>query len=400
MVSVSLECTTPSSPVAQIFDAMGEDGAQYTPDRTLFPTVLLPKVVAGATDGSWTESVVNSKLANIKWFANGVDISTSADWAGLYSIQTADDDSKGELTVNRNIGVNDVVELKMQAELVDTREMKLIKISSEPITLTTSARSEGTFALEMQEGNVLYYDVTEDQLALDDYNRAHELKALTDEERAAVKSDRFSYLREIPIKLKRGAHEITSASNIHYKIYRVSSDGTLTELGNGFDEILKVPPVGGNPKIDMRLCDGGCYMIRAFLGTGSGAREIARAQFQTKRLQRKLRIQANNSASMCNGDKMRTDVAIVKCGRRVVVQPDRFMKIRWKSETSSGKQVTHNIGSTGKISLVRAGVATAASDGITEDLEVWCEGEMKPVHSFVQANGKYMKINNRPLIIS
>lgn len=399
-VLASVECVTPSSPPTQVYDSLGADGTEYSPDRSLFPTVLEPKVYASAPDGTWPDGNANARLANVKWLANGTDIALIPEWTGLYAVHTADDVRKGTLEISRNIGVTEVVQLVMEAELIDFRTMRALKIVTEPVTLSTTARTDDMYAIDLAEGKVIYYNPVEDRLALDDYNRAHDLKKLSDSERAAVAAERTSYLRELPLRLMRGVKELTAAPDIRFRVYRVVPDGSLTELGGGFDEIVEIPAVGGSLMMDMRLVEDACYLVRAVHGAGSGEREIARTQFHAKRVDSDIVLETHNRASMAGTDRKRVDVATAICGERIVQQPDRLMRIKWLTESASGKRVTHNSGSVGHISLVRAGVVASDNSGITEDLQLWCEAELRPAYGFVKANGRYLKIGGRPVIMN
>ena len=84
-VSVSLSCLTSGSPVTQVYNAALNE---YEPDRSVTPTILQPVVTAAASDGSWPQPYANSLLANMVWKVNGVDITTIASWASLFSIDT------------------------------------------------------------------------------------------------------------------------------------------------------------------------------------------------------------------------------------------------------------------------------------------------------------------------
>ena len=390
-VMTSVKCTTPSSPPTQVFDSLGTDGSEFTPDRALFPTVLEPEVSASASDGTWPNGNANSKLANVKWYSNGKDIALDAGWEGLYTVHTADDARKGSIEIRRNVGVGEVFQLHMEADLVDSRTSRIIRISTEPVPLVTTTRSGDGYSLDMEEGTVVYYDPVEDRLALDDYNRAHDLRSLTAQERVAVAQERTSYLRSLPIRLMRGRRELEKSDDITYRVFRMSDDGTLAELGGGFDELIGQPAVGKPLRIDMRLTEGACYMVKAMLGT----REIARTQFHVKRKDADITLEIHNAASISGSDRKRIDIATAKCGETIVCQPDRLMRMQWKTETSAGVRVRHNSGSVGHIDLARAGV----TDG-SGDLSVWCEAEMREAYRFVKGNGKYLKIGSRPVIMN
>lgn len=399
-VLVSVKCTTTASPPTQVFDALGQEGSEFAPDRSLFPTVLEPEVCASASDGSWPEGNANSRLANVKWFSNGIDISLDPAWTGLYTLHTADDGRKGSLEIMRNVGVGDVVQLTMEAELIDFRTGKALKIATEPVTLSTTARSDDMYSLDMADDQMLYYDPVADKLALDDYNKAHGLKSLGVSERSAVASDRSSYLRSVPLRLMQGPVELKESADFRYRVYRVSPDGSITELGGGFDEIVEIPAIGGNLRIDMRLVDDACYLIRALHVSGDSEREVARRQFHARRVEPDLSLESLNRASMSDSDRMRMDVATVKCGESVVRQPDRLMRIKWLSQTQSGLRVSHNCGAVGHISLSRAGVVTPDNKGISEDLQIWCEAELRDAYRFVKVNGRYARIGGKPVIMN
>lgn len=398
-ILTSVECTTPSSPLTQVYDALGTDGTEYSPDRSLFPTVVVPNIQATASDGTWPNGNANARLANVKWFANGVDIALDPSWTGLYSVHTADDSLKGMIEISRNIGVTEVVQMTMEAELIDFRTMRALKVVTEPVTLSTTALTDDAYSLQIEEGRLLNYNPVEDRLALDDYNRAHNLKSLSDSDRAIAAAERSSYLREVPLKLMRGPKELTGTTDFHYRIYRVSSDGTLTKLGREFDEILKIPAIGGRLLIDMRLIEDACYLVKAIHGVGDNEREVARVQFHAKRKLPNLELETHNQVSMSSTDRKRVDVATAKSGAQIVRQPDRLMRFKWYTETASGFKTAHNSGSVGHISLVRAGVVAADDSGITEDLKLWCEAETRPAYGFVKVNGKYLKLGGRPVIM-
>ena len=390
-VMTSVKCTTPMSPPTQVFDTLGTDGTEFTPDRGLFPTVLEPEVSASAPDGTWPNGNANAKLANVKWYSNGKDITLDPGWEGLYTVHTADDERKGSIEIRRNVGVGEVFQLHMEADLVDSRTSRTIRVSTDPVAFVTTTRSGDGYSLDMEEGAVVYYDPVADRLALDDFNRAHGLRALTAQERDAVAQERSSYLRDLPIRLMRGSREVETSPDIAYRVFRMSADRTLIELGKGFDEIVGRPVVGRPIRIDMRLTGGACYMVKAMLG----ALEIARTQFHVKRKDSDITLEIHNAASISCSDRNRIDVATAKCGEEIVCQPDRLMRIKWKTETAVGVRVLHNSGSVGHIDLERAG----ATEG-SGDLSVWCEGEMRGAHRFVKGNGKYLRIGSRPVIMN
>lgn len=397
-VAMSVACMTPASPATQVFDASDETGAQYSPDRTLMPTVLRPVVSASASDETWDESNSNVRLANIRWYANGQDISTLADWQGLYDIYTTSDESRGSLEIRRNVTVAETIELHMEADLLDQRAGRLVHVSSDTITLQTSARSEPEYSLHLEDDPVMEYDVMLDDLSVDDYNRAHSLAHLSDSDRQAAMDSRNSYLRRIPLTLMRGGREILSSTDIRYRVYRVNADSTLTELGGGWDECASAGAVGTPARMDMRLVEGGCYMVRAMRTANGKETEIARTQFQLKRRSRVYTAQPCGQARLKDGETVRMDMAAVKSERQPVARPERILEMRWMTETAGGKVTQHSDGSIGRIDLTRAGAVGLS--GSADEMDVWLEVRERGVHEYLTYNGEPLTAGGEPLIIN
>ena len=136
-VSVSLACSTAFSPVTQVFRAAS---SEYEPDRSITPTLLQPTVIAAADDGSWPTPNSNAMLANMQWFANGVDITTLNDWNGLYTIDTVGA-TRGGLTIFRNLTPAERLSMHFEADLVDNRLGVTHHNKTDAIVLTTIDQS-------------------------------------------------------------------------------------------------------------------------------------------------------------------------------------------------------------------------------------------------------------------
>lgn len=390
-ISVSLVCTTPASPITQTFDALCEDGSQYSPDRSLFPTVLAPVICAESSATVVAPTKKNSILSEIKWLANGQDITLDSSWSGKYNIDTADNDDKGTLSIYRNISVGEQVSLVMEAVIADSRTGFRHKIITEPVILNTIARSEDAYSVELPEGDRLLYSVFDDRLAKDDYNRAHGLKSMTDSDRALVQNERSSYMRQIPFQIRRGAKAVKSATNLKVEMLRVNSDGSLTRLDEKFSEMYSSPSVTAsalNPAMfDMRLIERGCYMIRVLLGT----KEVARRQFQIDRQEEDIDITPTNAVGIDDADTEHGDYARVSNARGCIIdRPEVGLNIKWYTSSSAKSNVLHNEGVMSRIDLKKAGMINADGTPGAAEMEVWCEAEVRAAHKFLQINGVYL----------
>lgn len=377
--SASVKCTSGASPTAQVYDALCEDGAQHSPDRTITPVVLVPTVVASASDGSFDSRCVNG-TSECKWYVNGVDITAAAGWtqgaypAGNFTIDKTATEARGTLTIWRNMGVGEQCELRFKAEMNDPRMGYNVLVESDPVVLSTTAKSGDSYALDIEDGDVLFYNPVEDRLALDDYKKATGRTSLGSSDRAIVAAERTSYLRRIPLRLRRGATRLTSGSNVTMKTYSVNpANGALTEMKSAdISELTKFPSLAADGEIDMRLLTRGCYMTKAFVN----GIEVGRRQFMVKRVEDDLAISSVNSVDLCADDIRRVDEAVVTRWGKKVECPERFIDIKWITSTSTYARKEHNIGRIGVMSLAEAGVSASAPD-----LEVWQEAEFKPHHS-------------------
>lgn len=110
--------TVGSVPASQIYQA---DLGEYTPDYTLTPLVLFPRCTAIDPDALTAEQTVNASLTNMKWYerVDGVQTLITAG-NGNYTI-TSEGESKGQISVNRNVDTLSPVTLEFSADYADTR---------------------------------------------------------------------------------------------------------------------------------------------------------------------------------------------------------------------------------------------------------------------------------------
>lgn len=114
-VSLSVEGSVPDR---QNYDA---DTSEYTPDYTLTPLTLQPRVSRMDKDQILPSGIINSGLTNIRWYENvgGVSTLIGSDNTG-YAITTSGDNA-GRIQVKKNIGVGNPVTLELYAEYIDSR---------------------------------------------------------------------------------------------------------------------------------------------------------------------------------------------------------------------------------------------------------------------------------------
>lgn len=364
-VAVSMVCVTPNSPVVQVCNTLIN---QYEPDRTLTPTVLLPQVVANASDGSWEQPHSNQYLADIKWFSDGVDITTIPEWQGKYEIGN-NGSTKGSLTIKRNLTPNERISLVFKASLVDKRTGVNYPIETDPIVLSSSVKSQDQYSVGIGDSQIIQYDVFKDKLSVYEYKVAQGIISASTAEQTAS-TDENAYIRDIPVSVFRSETQITTGFTLKY--YRVNSDLTLTELQLTDDEVVAFD--NNHIVLDLRLIVKGDYMVRV----SADNRDVAQMQFSVNRIYQAYTIRPTNGIAISPGDIDRFDIAMVDCDGNIVDYPEVMLRMVWKTDSASLTGVIHNEGQKTVFMLSSTGIG----DNYTNDwLDVYVEAEHKEAHS-------------------
>jgi len=275
IVSAELVCTTPSSPATQVYNP---NNAQFEPDRSLSPTVVLPEIRAMANDGSWSNPYVNPLLTDIKWYVNNEEIATADGWAGLYAITTSGENC-GALSISRNVFPGQLFSLRFEASLADTRLGVIVPIVTDELLLSTADRSEDEYTLSLADSTTIKYDPIRDLLAEYEYKVAQGIIEGSEALRAAA-IDANAWEREISLLVTRGESVITEGYTI--KVYRVTDATTFVELTPGAaNEVIAVNT--SSIKLDLRLVTKNDYLVRLYVPDATEALKLMDAAFnQTK----------------------------------------------------------------------------------------------------------------------
>jgi len=367
----NLVCSTPLSPVTQVYNS---DIRQYEPDRPLSPTVVHPNVVANASDGSWRTPQANALLANMKWFVNGVDITTLSEWSGLYEIDLVGS-TRGDITIRKNLEPGSYLELSFEADIADTRLGVNVHVKCDPIVLSTVDKSDDDYSMALGDDQIIVYDPFKDKLHVYEYKTSHGLATASAAELAAS-TDENSYLRTIPVHLYKGAAAVLPA-NFTVKLYQITgiTGGTaqLSELTTtNADEVEAV--TSSEVSIDLRLVEKKDYLLRAFVNNAV----VAEKQFSVNRAYPKFTIRPTNGTGINPGDTERYDVAMVDCDGTTVDCPECIIKIIWKTDTAAYTDVTQGEGGDIVFQLSNTGIGNTYLD---DWLDVYCEGTQKESHS-------------------
>jgi hypothetical protein len=377
-VAISVYCTSPASPLTQTFNGYN---SEYEPNRQLTPTVIYPDVVASASDGSWSDTDVNSLLANIQWLVDGKDITTDSTWATYYEILTTGSD-RGTIKIYKNVPPGTTYRLQFKATLSDTRLGVNIPILSDEIILSTSEKSDDSFSLAIKDGNVIEYDPLKDMHALYEYLIAHGI--------SAQDSEVGSYQHTIPITLFKGTTAL-DASEYTISVFRVESDGSLTRLGPPTSEVLAFSPT--YIIMDFRLIEQADYIVKAY----SQGKEVASLQYSVNRVYQAYTIRPTNGTDIHPTDKQRYDEAMVSADGNIVEYPGRIFRILWYTDSASNHGCSHNEGDTTLFNLDKTGIGDTADDCY---LDVYCTSEYKePYQVATDDSGEVLVDENNNVLI-
>ena len=363
-VAVSVVCITPNSPTTQVVNLFNN---QYEPDRTLNPTVILPQVVANASDGSWPEPHSNQYLANVKWFADEVDITTVTAWSGKYEIGT-NGSLKGALTIKRNILPGESISLRFEAVLVDPRLGVNYPIKTDPIVLSSTVKTPDQYTVGIGDSQIIRYDVFKDLLSVYDYKVAHGLiSASTAAQNAAT--DENAYIRKIPVTVFRAESPVTSGFTLKY--FRVNSDLTTTALTATDDEVIAL--TNSYITLDLRLITKSDYLVQVEVD----AHVVAQMQFSVNRVYQAFSVRPTNGTAISPTDIERADSAMVDCDGNIVDCPEVMIRMIWKTDSKTLTGKVHNEGQKTVFQLASTGIG----DNYTNDwLDVYVEADQKVAH--------------------
>lgn len=189
-----------SVPDMQVYQA---DKAEYTPDYTLTPLVLFPRCNATDPEAVTKIGAVNSRLTNMKWYERiGTTRTLITSTNTGYSI-TESGDSKGQITMKKNVTVLKPVTLEFYAEYADTRTGQLFTFQMSCLVRAV----DGTDAIPV---------LTIDSPSTLDWNPVRDITAQT-----------------ITAKLMVGDTDVTATGKCKFFWYRLLSTGALEAITTG-----------------------------------------------------------------------------------------------------------------------------------------------------------------------
>ena len=386
---LSTACTivslTPNSPVTQVYD-----GEEYEPCREFGTgTVLCPRPVISGSKGTFQEGQVNRLLANIKWYVNGVDISTISAWRDMYSIDETTGNNRGAITIRKNIMPGERVILRFSGEVTDTRLGANIQFEAE-VVLETHDKAEDDYSISFKEDQIIRYNPFLDRLLEYDYKVFKGLITPSDTEWEKA-FDANSYFRIIPFTVFRGAKAITTGYDV--KIFS-NVNGTLTEVPTDSAVITLTP---SNITVDLRLIEKADYVLKLFVGN----KEKLFTQFSFSLVRPGISGECVFGADINPADTVHRNRASTSVNGKRIELPEAYMNFKWFTDAydavSGKKTVEHEGGETVSIPLGKTGIGNKDNDSW---LEVYFDATQKdPLYVATTETGARLTTEDGKLIL-
>lgn len=370
-VACTLSCSTPLSPYTQLY----RDG-EWEPDRTLTPCGIRPEVSASASDGTWQNKDNRQLMAGMKWYVDGTDITTLADWRGKYEIvQTGTE--RGTLLVKRNLPEGESHALSFSCVLPDTRTGQNVPLRSEDVVISTEGVSGDKWGIEVLSDPILPYDVTKDLLLRYDYMKSHGMETQLTE---ATAKDGNEYLRTVPITVRKGLNAVTEGVTLRMKRTDVAPAVTLTP---GRDELVSLSPTGVT--IDLRVAPhGATYYCEAVVGNEVVA---SATMFGVARIHPAVTVLPSNDGDLLDGQTERWDRAVVRLRNSDLTCPELVLGLGWYCDTAYETEHFLGYGQEVKFEMEDLRVGTGTADSW---MEVYLDYDYKEEMKALESGGVVM----------
>lgn len=323
------------SALTQVYKAVE---LEYEPDRAITPTVVTPVVSVADPDKVYPDGVANRALGEMKWYVNGVDVTTTADFInGIYSIDMTDSATRGSLTVRKNVAAQSPVILTFKAVLPDTRTGFIVPVAFVDLILTTQDVASDKYTVELNKPVEYIFN------------------PLT----AVSNSEEFTAV------CYRGANVIANnTAGLSFSILKRVGGTFVAATATNCPELLSSDE--GAYTFEMRLIGKEDYMIK-LLKDGS---EVAAVQFSIVRQYPIFTVEMMNFGDILAKQMVIPARAIVMTRNEVVPSAGNHFTIVWHTVTTSKGDVEHNMGVNAEIPADKTGIDASTC-------EIYCNVEEK-----------------------
>ena len=257
-VSCSLVCLTPQSPVTQSINILSGT-PQYEPNRTLTPTVVFPDVRAQDPDNIFRHGSANEYLSldNLNWYVDGEPIADVWTVNTDYTINTGSGDTRGALTIMKNLPASSKAVLRFKGQFLDWRTGVVYEVESDDIALTCTDKGNDVLSCSVDKP-LIAYDPLFDDLLLYEYKVA---RGITVQGSRANYVNGKCYEQSVNVILTSGVTELsTLPTGVTMRVVRLGQTTALVPLSESSPELLvaQFPLI----KFDMRQIAKGDYEVQ------------------------------------------------------------------------------------------------------------------------------------------
>lgn len=362
-ISTSIQCATPASPLVQVSNALLDE---YEPDRAITPCVIRPYIEIIDKDGIFPDGNANARLSidSIKWFFNGVDITTIPAFAGKYEIITTSDELRGAIKIMRNIPVTEKYNITFEGKFEDWRRGKIETVQSNELSMFTTDVGEDLYRISVNTPHVLYKPIL-DNLLLYDFLVSNNI--IPPGDRSAYK-DEQSFERAVSMIISSGNNSLPSIpSGLTLELRVLGESTAIVPNSVQHPEVISItfPYI----EFDLRLIEKNEYELRLL----RGERQLAKASFSIRREDEPIfESYPTKGSDVSPHQEMYYNQALINLKDMTLTYPELYYKIMWFTEAMrydsvlatwvSAGEVQHNIGQRLEIPLSDTGIGVTKND--------------------------------------
>ena len=320
--SCHLVCLTPMSPATQSVNTL-ESTPVYEPDRSLTPTVIFPDVRAYDPDNVFNHGAANAYLSldTIEWFVDEKPIADVWTVNVDYTIDKSEGDTRGSLTVKKNLPASGKSVLHFKAKFLDWRTGISYQVESDDLALTCTDKGSDTISCHVDKPSIVY-DPVFDDLLLYDYKVA---RGITVQGTRNDYMDGKSYEQSVNVILNIGTKAVSALpSEYSMRVVKLGQSSALSPNSEESPELLYAtfPTI----KFDMRMIAKGEYEVQ-FVNKGS---VVAKS---TIGLHTEVTMptygQGLRSADITPSQKVYNNSALLNIENRMIDYPELYYLLKW-----------------------------------------------------------------------
>ena len=374
-VSVAV-VTAADSGLTQVYD---ESLGTWQPNREVTATVLLPRVTLTAEDGSLAVPLTNRDIAadTMKWLLDGKDILQTAGWKEKVKVSAAADETRGKLTIGRNVEPGARHTLRFECRVADTRTGRTAYLVTEELILTTTDKAEDDWSVGVTgRPTGVVYDQTADELAEMEYENAHGLAAHTDAELRAAREKQTSYACRWGLDVRKGSAAARKGEyEVAYYVHEGAARVELTEANIGEYPIMEMTQEGVTA--DLRLADS----LTLTAEIRHGGKTVAAVTVGAARRDAGVQWDYLNQTDAGAKEDMREDRVLARTRNGRLKHPQRTQNIVWYVTDADGKDHEKDFGEKTQYSMEAMGLTGTA------EIAEYVATEPKPKHKTATDGG-------------